>query len=66
MSGMSSSRDPVVPGVPGEAAVSSTRPGTVSASARRWDLDSQLAIRSRIPAVALVAASVAARLGPCP
>eukprot|EP00969_Alexandrium_andersonii_P168106 7431960-Alexandrium_andersonii.AAC.1 len=66
MSGMSSSRETAVSGVPSVTAESSISPGTASASARRWGLDSQLAIRPRIPAVALLAASAAARLGPGP
>eukprot|EP00969_Alexandrium_andersonii_P314815 13907885-Alexandrium_andersonii.AAC.1 len=66
MSGMSSSRVSMAPGVPGDEAVSCTRPGMVSASACRWDRVNQLVMRSRIAAVTLAAASAAARLGPGP
>eukprot|EP00969_Alexandrium_andersonii_P279368 12348714-Alexandrium_andersonii.AAC.1 len=60
MSGMLSSR---VPGVSSDPSIS---PGTVSASARRWEPDNQFAIRFRIPSVALLAASDAERLDPGP
>eukprot|EP00969_Alexandrium_andersonii_P312268 13796651-Alexandrium_andersonii.AAC.1 len=66
MSGMSPSRVSVAPGAPGDETVSDTRPGVVSASARRWGRVDQLAMWPRIAAAALAAASAAARLRPGP
>eukprot|EP00969_Alexandrium_andersonii_P181155 8004794-Alexandrium_andersonii.AAC.1 len=63
---MLSSRETAASGVPGASSDSSISPGTVSASARRWEPDSQLAIRFRMLSVALLAVSDAERLDPGP
>eukprot|EP00969_Alexandrium_andersonii_P216541 9564445-Alexandrium_andersonii.AAC.1 len=63
---MASSSEVAVSWVPGTSAVSSTSPGTVSASLRRCGPDSQLVIMFLIPSVALRAASVACPRAPGP
>eukprot|EP00969_Alexandrium_andersonii_P062052 2734691-Alexandrium_andersonii.AAC.1 len=61
-----SSSEATVSGVPGASSVSSTRPGTVSASLRRCAPDSQFVIMFLIPSVALLVASVACPRAPGP